>query len=101
MIGAAIDGDVIGGWAGWARGQPCAARGKVTWGQAVPVDCDGCVIVGDGSPAAPLGLSDMVVVATREGTLVCRLADSEQVRRVAEAVRAGIHRDSGGYGSRS
>lgn len=89
---AAFDWDDLGSWRAWARHQPQDARGNVTWGQAVPVDCDRCVVVGDGSPAAALGLSDMVVVATPQGTLVCRLADSEQVRRVTEAVRAhGSH----------
>ena len=85
---AAFDWDDLGSWRAWARRQPQDARGNVTWGQAVPVDCDRCILVGDGSPAAGLGLSDMVVVATPQGTLVCRLADSEQVRRVTEAVRA-------------
>ena len=89
---AAFDWDDLGSWRAWARRQPHDARGNVTWGDAVPVDCDRCVVVGDGSPAASLGLSDMVVVVTPQGTLVCRLADSEQVRRVTEAVRArGSH----------
>ena len=35
-----------------------------------------------------MGLTDMVVVTTPQGTLVCRREDSEQVRRVTEAVRA-------------
>jgi hypothetical protein len=30
----------------------------------------------------------MVVVTTPHGTLVCRVTDSDQVRRVTEAVRA-------------
>lgn len=85
---AAFDWDDLGGWAAWARRQPKDERGNVTWGQAVPVDCDRCVVVGDGSPAAPLGLQDMVVVTTPQGTLVCRIQDTEQVRRVTEAVRA-------------
>ena len=85
---AAFDWDDLGNWGAWARRQPADARGNVTWGEAVPVDCDRCVVVGDGAPAAPLGLSDMVVVATPQGTLVCRRQDTEQVRRVADAVRA-------------
>jgi len=85
---AAFDWDDLGSWRAWSLHQPHDARGNVTWGQAVPVDCDRCVVVGDGATAAPLGVSDMVVVATPQGTLVCRLADSDQVRRVTEAVRA-------------
>jgi mannose-1-phosphate guanylyltransferase/mannose-6-phosphate isomerase len=88
VIEAAFDWDDLGSWAAWARRQPRDARGNVTWGDAVPVDCDDCVLVGDGAPAAALRLSDMVVVATPNGTLVCRREDTEQVRRVTEAVRA-------------
>ena len=87
-IDATFDWDDLGSWGAWARRQPQDARGNVTWGVAVPVDCDRCVVVGDGFPAAPLGLSDMVVVATPQGTLVCRRQDTDQVRRVTEAVRA-------------
>lgn len=87
-IEAAFDWDDLGSWSAWARRQPVDARGNVTWGDAVPVDCDRCVIVGDGVPTAPMGLRDMVVVTTPNGTLVCRREDSEQVRRVTEAVRA-------------
>jgi mannose-1-phosphate guanylyltransferase len=87
-IDATFDWDDLGSWGAWARRQPHDARGNVTWGDAVPVDCDRCVVVGDGFPAAPLGLSDMVVVATPQGTLVCRRQDTDQVRRVTEAVRA-------------
>ncbi|HTR97551.1 MAG TPA: sugar phosphate nucleotidyltransferase [Candidatus Acidoferrales bacterium] len=87
-IEAAFDWDDLGSWGAWARRQPRDARGNVTWGSAVPVDCDGCVVVGDGIPAAPLGLRDMVVVATPNGTLACRIEDSDQVRRATEAVRA-------------
>ena len=88
MFDAAFDWDDLGSWGAWARRQPRDARGNVTWGDAVPVDCDDCVVVGDGRPAAPLGLSGMVVVSTANGTLVCRRQDTEQVRRVSEAVRA-------------
>jgi mannose-1-phosphate guanylyltransferase len=88
LIEAGFEWDDLGSWGAWARRQPVDAHGNVTWGEAVPVDCERCVVVGDGAPAAPLGLSDMVVVATPQGTLVCRRQDTEQVRRVADAVRA-------------
>lgn len=88
VIEAAFDWDDLGSWSAWARRQPRDARGNVCWGDAVAVDCDRCVVVGDGALAAPLRLQDMVVVATAQGTLVCRIEDSEHVRKVSEAVRA-------------
>src|SRR5258706_14734833 len=44
MFEAAFDWDDLGSWRAWARHQPQDARGNVTWGQAVPLDCDRCVV---------------------------------------------------------
>ena len=87
MIEASFDWDDLGSWGAWARRQPRDARGNVTHGQALAVECDGCVVVGDGGLAAAFGLSDMVVVHVNGSTLSCRIADSDQVRKVSEAVR--------------
>jgi mannose-1-phosphate guanylyltransferase/mannose-6-phosphate isomerase len=88
MVEAAFDWDDLGSWSAWARRQPHDARGNVLFGRAVAVDCDGCVVVGDGGVAAALGMRDMVVVHADGATLACRLDESDQVRRVSEAVRA-------------
>jgi hypothetical protein len=45
--------------------------------------------VGDGGVAAAMGLQDLVVVHANGSTLTCRLDQSEHVRKVTEAVRAG------------
>ena len=87
MVEAAFDWDDLGSWAAWAHRQPRDGRGNVLFGQAIAVDCDGCIIVGDGSPAAAMNLRDMIVVNAGGGALACRVEDSAQVRRVAEAAR--------------
>lgn len=88
VLEATFDWDDLGSWSAWARRQPRDARGNVVWGDALPVECDDCVIVGDGVTAAPLRQRGAVVVATTHGTLVCRLEDSDAVRSVSEALRA-------------
>lgn len=88
VVEASFDWDDLGSWSAWARRQPRDANGNVCWGDAVPVECQDCIVVGDGTIAAPLRLEGMVVVATRQGTLVCRTESSEHVRKVSEAVRA-------------
>ncbi len=88
VLEAGFDWDDLGSWGAWARRQARDERRNVRWGDALPVDCEGCVVVGDGVLAAPLGLKDMVVVATREGVLACRLDETDRVRQVSEAVRA-------------
>jgi len=87
MLEAGFDWDDLGSWGAWARRQPRDARGNVLFGDAVAVDCERCVVVGDGGTAAALGLTDAVVVNANGSTLCCPLDRGEDVRRVSEAVR--------------
>lgn len=88
VLEAAFDWDDLGSWSAWARRQPHDERGNVRFGDTVAIECDGCVVVGDGGTAAAMGLRDMVVVHVEGSTLCCRLDESDRVRRVSEAVRA-------------
>ena len=88
VLEASFDWDDLGSWSAWARRQPRDARGNVAFGDAVVVDCDDCVVVGEGGTAAAVGLRGMVVVHADGATLSCPLAASEGVRRVSEALRA-------------
>lgn len=88
MVEASFDWDDLGSWSAWARRQERDERGNVLHGQAVAVDCDGCVVVGEGGIAAALGLRNTVVVHTAGATLACPIERSEDVRRVSETVRA-------------
>lgn len=92
VIEAGFDWDDLGSWGAWARRQQRDAGGNVVFGDAHAVDCRRCVVVGEGGTAAALGLNDMVVVHVDGSTLACRLDDTERVRRVSEAVRAGAGR---------
>jgi mannose-1-phosphate guanylyltransferase len=87
MIEASFDWDDLGSWGAWARHQPRDPRGNVRHGTTEVLDCDRCVVVGEGGIAAAIGLEDMVVVHAHGATLVCPVDRSEQVRRVSEAVR--------------
>jgi mannose-1-phosphate guanylyltransferase/mannose-6-phosphate isomerase len=88
VIEASFDWDDLGSWGAWARRQPRDPRGNVLYGDAVAIDCDGCVVVGEGGPAAAVGLRDTVVVNANGSTLSCPVERSDQVRRVSEALRA-------------
>ena len=88
VLDASFDWDDLGSWGAWARRQTRDARGNVLFGDALALDCDGCVVVGEGGTAAAMGLREMVVVHVGGATLACRLDQTDQVRRVTEAVRA-------------
>lgn len=87
VLEAGFDWDDLGSWSAWARRQPHDARGNVSFGDALVVDCDGCVVVGDGGTAAAVGLRDMVVVHANGATLACPLERTDQVRRVSEMLK--------------
>ncbi|NOT33775.1 MAG: mannose-1-phosphate guanylyltransferase [Candidatus Eisenbacteria bacterium] len=88
MLEPRFDWDDLGSWSAWARRQPRDGRGNVTFGDAVAVDSDGCIVVGEGGTAAALGLRDTVVVNAGGATLCCPIDRTNQVRRVGEALRA-------------
>jgi mannose-1-phosphate guanylyltransferase len=88
MLEASFDWDDLGSWSAWGRRQQHDERGNVLFGDALALDCDRCIVVGEGGTAAAMGLNDMVVVHAGGATLSCRLEDSNHVRRVSEAVRA-------------
>jgi mannose-1-phosphate guanylyltransferase len=87
VLEAGFDWDDLGSWSAWARRQPHDRQGNVLFGDAVALDCEGCVVVGDGGTAAAMGLRGTVVVHVDGSTLCCPLDASDQVRRVTEAVR--------------
>jgi mannose-1-phosphate guanylyltransferase len=87
VIEATFDWDDLGSWSAWARRQARDERGNVRFGDTVLLECDDCVVVGEGGTAAAMGLREMVVVHANGATLSCRLEDSEHVRRVSEALR--------------
>ena len=87
VLEAAFDWDDLGSWGAWARRQPRDPQGNVLFGDAVAVDCRGCIVVGEGGTAAALGLDDMVVVHVDGSSLACRLDETDRVRKVSEAVR--------------
>jgi mannose-1-phosphate guanylyltransferase len=89
MVEASFDWDDLGSWSAWARRQKRDERGNVLVGDAIAIDSDRCVVVGEGGTAAALALKDMIVVHVNGATLACPLEHSDQVRRVTEVARTG------------
>lgn len=88
MVDPTFDWDDLGSWSAWARRQPRDERGNVRFGDAVAIDCDRCVVVGEQGTAAALGLEGVVVVQVGGATLACPIERVEEVRRVVDALRS-------------
>lgn len=97
----------IGAWDALASiGQSDAAGNKVQ-GDVVAIDTQDSVIYSDGRLLATIGVSNLVVVATKDAVLVADKANAQAVRKVVDALKTAareetefqhvVHRPWGSY----
>lgn len=94
VVPGAFGWDDVGSWAALPALRAPDARGNVVIGTASLIDGDGNIVVsdaGDAGGAAPyvavLGVSDLVVVATRDAVLVIPKDRAQDVRLLVEAAK--------------
>lgn len=78
--------DDLGSWDALARVQPVDDGGNVIVGEAQLFDTNRSVIVSAGPRVAVVGLSEIIVVATKDGVLVCPKGRAQEVRRLVRNV---------------
>jgi mannose-1-phosphate guanylyltransferase len=82
MIPAEFAWDDLGSWDALARVLPAEEHGNVIIGEVRSLDTSGSVIISTDRRVATLGVSDMIVVASKDGVLVCSKGRSQEVRRL-------------------
>jgi mannose-1-phosphate guanylyltransferase len=87
MIPAEFAWDDLGSWDALARVLPAEEHGNVIIGEVRSLDTSGSVIISTDRRVATLGVSDMIVVASRHGVLVCPKGRSQEVRRLVGETR--------------
>jgi mannose-1-phosphate guanylyltransferase len=86
--------DDLGSLDAVARHAGADARGNALREGDVAVDARRCLATSDdGTPVALLGVEDLLVVRTKDATLVARRGRGEDVRKVVEALRAAGRED--------
>lgn len=83
MIRADFAWDDLGAWDALARVQPVDDSGNVIVGEAQLVDTAQSVVVSAGPRVAIIGLSDIIVVASNDGVLVCPKGRAQDVRKLS------------------
>jgi mannose-1-phosphate guanylyltransferase len=76
-----------------ARHRPADAAGNRTRGDVALVEARDCVVEGEEGLVALLGVSDLIVVRTRDAVLVAPRGRAEEVRKVVEALAARGRKD--------
>ncbi len=76
----------VGSWTGLEEVLEGGPAG-VAMGEVVARDSAGCVLISDGPLLAALGVSDLVVVATRDAVLVVPKREAQRVKQLVEELR--------------
>ncbi len=87
MIRADFAWDDLGSWDALGRVLPAEEHGNVVVGEARCLDTSRSVIVSTGQRVAAVGVSDLIVVATQDGVLVCSKGRSEELKRLVRETR--------------
>ncbi len=79
----------VGGFAElWRLGEKDAA-GNHAKGTSILIDAENCLIQNhDGPPVAVIGMTDVMVISTPSGVLVCPIERAQDVKKAAEAAKA-------------
>ena len=87
MIPATFSWDDVGAWSALGRILPPDDFGNAVVGRHTGRDSHGCVIYATTRPVGTIGLTDIVVVETPEGILVCPKARAQEVKDLVRAMR--------------
>lgn len=82
MVRADFAWDDLGAWDALARVQPADDSGNVIVGDVQSLDTFRSVIMSTGPRVAVVGLSEIIVVASKDGVLVCPKGRAQEVRRL-------------------
>jgi mannose-1-phosphate guanylyltransferase len=88
VVDAKFGWDDVGSWDSLGRTHPTDKDGNVLVGPAAGVDSEGNLVFADGIPVGMIGVSDLIVVATAGGVLVCHRSEAQRVRELVAKMRS-------------
>ncbi|MBI2919847.1 MAG: mannose-1-phosphate guanylyltransferase [Planctomycetes bacterium] len=88
MIEAAWTWDDVGSWASVGGYLTRDARGNASTGRHRSVDSEGCVVLADGHLVATVGVRDLIIVRTKDATLVCHKDRAQDVKKLVDLLEA-------------
>ena len=84
MVPATFRWDDMGTWASLQRALDLDGKGNYTRGDTICIDIKDCVVVGDARTVGTIGVSNLVIVVSKRGVLIC---DKDRVQEVREIVK--------------
>ena len=88
VIPARFDWSDVGSFGALYDLLPRDERGNVMSGRVLDLESENCLVRGDNRLLATLGLKDLIVVDTEDAVLVCPRDRAQEVKRIADEVKA-------------
>lgn len=88
MVEAPFDWDDLGSWEALYRLGKKDASGCVVKGDVLALDCADSLFFSQGSSLAVAGVRDMIVIQTRDATLVCPVSEAQRVKDVVGRLKS-------------
>ena len=88
MVPAGFEWDDVGTWTSLLRVQALDENGNYRAGTTLSMDTKDSVIYGDGITVGTLGVSGLVIVASKNGVLVCSRERAQEVREIVRRLEA-------------
>lgn len=86
MVPANFIWDDVGTWASLQRVLDLDGKGNYTRGDTICIDTHDCVVVGDEKVIGVIGVSNLVIVSSKNGILVCDSSRVQEVREIAKSI---------------
>jgi mannose-1-phosphate guanylyltransferase len=83
MLEAGFVWDDVGTWSSVQRVLPADDDGNCIYGEAVCIDTRDCVIYADNVSVGTIGLSNLIVAASKRGVFVCPKDRDQEARKIA------------------
>ena len=88
VVPADFGWDDLGNWEALYRLGPKDDNGCVINGDVLPLDCRDSLLFSTGGKLAAIGLKDMIVVQTRDATLICPRQEVQKVKNVVSILKS-------------
>jgi len=82
VIPAPFPWDDLGSWAALDRVIEPDQQGNIVIGKHFGLDTRGCIVYGDEEPVATLGLSGLIIIRTKDGTLICSKDRAQEIKKL-------------------
>jgi mannose-1-phosphate guanylyltransferase len=86
MVKAQFPWDDVGAWSALRRVVELDGNGNYLKGNTICIDTKDCVVHAEDVKVGVVGVSGLIIVASREGVLVCDVRRDQDTRQVARMI---------------